>query len=82
MVSNSTRKAISSSYSTLQLTRIAQNDFKADIGVRRIQQIMFDVSYMKCLKMQKAPRMSSDNRICRVEWALNYMKKDQDFDNL
>ena len=34
---------------------------------------------MKYLKMLKAPRMSTDNKKDRAEWALKYMKKDQEF---
>ena len=73
------RKARTGEYSARQLVSVASNDFKVDIGVRRMQQIISEAPFMKYLKMLKAPRMSIENKKDRLKFAKDHLKKDHDF---
>ena len=54
-------------------------DFKKDISVRRMQQIISNTPFMKYLKKLKASKILIDNKRDRLKWAHNHVKKDQIF---
>ena len=73
------QKSQTRNYSARELTSVAHTEFKVQIGVRRMQQIISETPYMKYLKMLKAPRMSLENKENRLNWALKYIKNGPDF---
>ena len=79
MIRFAVQKAQTGQYSARQITGMINNDFKIEIGVRRIQQIISGAPHMKYLKMIKAPKMTPSNKSDRLKWALKYIKKDHDF---
>ncbi len=49
--------------SSQQLVAVAKNDFKVDIDVQRIQQIISNALFIKYPKNLKTPRMSDDKKM-------------------
>ncbi len=72
-------KARTGKFSARQLISVATNDFKVDIGVRRMQKIISNAPFIKYLKKLKAPKMSVDNKSDRVKFAHDHINKDQSF---
>ena len=68
-------KAREGNFSARNLVFIARNDYKVDIGIRRMQKILQNADYSEYTKMLKAPGLSIDNKKKRFAWALKYMKK-------
>ena len=56
------RKARKGNLSARNLVFITRNDYKVDIGVRRMQQILQNADYLEYTKMLKVPRLSADNK--------------------